>query len=1219
MKYRKTAVVIMLCLVFLASLFPQASSASAIGESTIEFDVVMDSGVYAYWLFDSDADPYIRTPGSLCYYAADWVVWNQAPEGNGNCILGCDPRTCDDAGSGVLSSSTCTAENTYVLSGTTGVTIEIDDLQLTSLQKRNWGVLGQSGDRRDYTGGTAEIKVSGTPMLTVIDVRLTSDVNWPAPAGPGYSAVGSGWGTIDVEHSHPDWINEFDNGSGQVKFSFTMTGTPSHCWDAYNVHLTIQGADHEEVTVSHDIHGPGYYDFSPTGVSLNVTSIAVCDEEYNLNSFTVIQVMDFGGTPPDGIDHFITYCYWELGTVLCSINTSATFDFSGIPEATEVDPYDIRILKRTDPTKNWEIYPDYTLVDSTHIRANNLTSFSQFALGIVRKTVSIPIWPTNAASVTRSQSFTLTVGGAICDDGCNIQYRADWGDGSYSDWTLPVASWPNSGWVSLPGHTYYSAGTYDVRAQARSAVDIGEVSYWSAVKSVDVVSIPIQNRRIDFDIRIDGGGRGPFMFNDVYAYNKLLWNPDGRGNGNCDSTGSGLASFGDCTYAFNHVVTDTEKTAIEIDNFALYSFEKVNEEVPGEGGDRRIYIGGTAVITDDGTPKLKLTDCQITLDVTWPEPYGSGMSVNGSGRGTIDLTSDPAWKDDFDSGNGQVEFEFSAMNPVVQNCWGAYETHLTIKPSNYREETQGLTVNNNGPLNFPKTKTLLNIKSFTKGGLNQDLGNFMINKVGKDPGGTPPSGITKVIPYCYWELGTVLDSVTTDVTFDFSGLPGIDSPVNLRILKRENAGSLWEVYADSTLIDSTHIRANNVTDFSDFGLGEYDTQQVPVTANVTGPPDGEWYSNEDDILGLSEITGTVSYDSLVTDLAENCTSFSLYSKGMDLYWNGVSWQPDVYWLAANVTAFSGYTPDEPVTGDWVSIDALPVWSQDVYSIVVRVTDTVGTVYTCDVSGFIYDYGDPAVTVLSFDDNSTWWLRGGMEYQLKWLADDETGIRDTVRLSFFDGTDYSLISEYEQNDGIYDWIVPVVNVDNAHIMVEVEDGAGMAWYGRSNSFGIDSTAPEISIDDIPGPVSSKTVVRGCCVDPDTLPWPYREEFTRGQVKIKLCNDENNTCWNESGWGTEETWLDGYTKITVENLGSMSVSGNYSAMWIFPLPQLENGSSYTVTSVVPDFVGNIAMAQEQFICQESLPGILGDVNGDGVVNVLDVTEIIRIILQLPPYDF
>ena len=385
------------------------------------------------------------------------------------------------------------------------------------------------------------------------------------------------------------------------------------------------------------------------------------------------------------------------------------------------------------------------------------------------------------------------------------------------------------------------------------------ISVWSILLCVLslFISQQIPAQTIDFEGVVDSGpafGSWAFDFDDTpcdpgpddgnesYAYVEIVWHVPAQGDGSCivDPQGSGVQSSGICTAEDTAVLDGTDGVTIEFGNLSLSSFEHRNWCNVGQLGDHRVYTGGSGSIKVNGVTKLKIVNARISLDVDYPIPLGVGGlvgAVRGSGWGTIDMDlSDADWIAEFDpDGAGQVEFTFGSFSPVNQDCWGAYEFELQIGSAPPRmggdeiivvPVVENLVVVNvvaPGVLSLMSgdvdARAELNVKEFENGGLNEDMNAFMAIQVLDDPGGIPPVGIEIISPYCFWELGTALDSITADVTFDLSEMPGIQTPDNLRILRREDADAPWEIYPDQVLVDAIHIRANDVTEFSLWCIG----------------------------------------------------------------------------------------------------------------------------------------------------------------------------------------------------------------------------------------------------------------------------------------------------------------------------------------------------------------------------------------------------------------
>ncbi len=99
--------------------------------------------------------------------------------------------------------------------------------------------------------------------------------------------------------------------------------------------------------------------------------------------------------------------------------------------------------------------------------------------GVV-ETVFTPTTPSGTTSGSTGTSYTYSTGGASSNLGHTVQYQFDWGDGNTSGW-LPVGT-------TSASHTWSSAGTYSVKAQARCATHTSIVSSLSGTLSVVITT-----------------------------------------------------------------------------------------------------------------------------------------------------------------------------------------------------------------------------------------------------------------------------------------------------------------------------------------------------------------------------------------------------------------------------------------------------------------------------------------------------------------------------------------------------------------------------------------------------------------------------------------------------------------------------------------------------------------------------------------------------------
>jgi len=378
----------------------------------------------ASWMFDADDPTYFTHDGSPFTFEGEFPYSNYAYR-----EFTWDENA--DDGDGKLSASTCTFEAISNLAGTAGVTLKLYNFVIASFEhinttdrNANWSISGQAGDRRNYVGGIGEIYVDDVLKFRATNCRLTVTVPYPTEAemeaiyggnftnniGTGAEVTGSGWGEIDAAASDDIWEADIDiNNTDQVSFSISsISSVIQNYYGYYDMTINVNGSNvvndmrFDAVAVS----GDGVFD---NGVSIHLDSGTDGHETTNMsdgNRLFANRIGDAaGGTLPDGINLIYDGHYWELGTTYGTFQTDVTFDISTIPGIT--DPANLRILKRATPNGNWVVYGDFTRDGSATLTANNVTSFSDFAIGSIGAD-ALPVELTSFTANQTSNSVTLT-------------------------------------------------------------------------------------------------------------------------------------------------------------------------------------------------------------------------------------------------------------------------------------------------------------------------------------------------------------------------------------------------------------------------------------------------------------------------------------------------------------------------------------------------------------------------------------------------------------------------------------------------------------------------------------------------------------------------------------------------------------------------------------------------------------------------------------------
>jgi len=96
------------------------------------------------------------------------------------------------------------------------------------------------------------------------------------------------------------------------------------------------------------------------------------------------------------------------------------------------------------------------------------------------ETISTPSTPSGSSTGIVNESLTYITGGSTSSLEHSVQYRFNWGDGNYSEWSSSTSA----------THSWSSPGKYMIQAQGRSSADASIFSSWSGSKSVTINPTP---------------------------------------------------------------------------------------------------------------------------------------------------------------------------------------------------------------------------------------------------------------------------------------------------------------------------------------------------------------------------------------------------------------------------------------------------------------------------------------------------------------------------------------------------------------------------------------------------------------------------------------------------------------------------------------------------------------------------------------------------------
>jgi len=104
-------------------------------------------------------------------------------------------------------------------------------------------------------------------------------------------------------------------------------------------------------------------------------------------------------------------------------------------------------------------------------------------------------------------------------DGDSVDVRWDMGDGT-------VTGWKRGGGVSSITHTYYTAGSYSVKAQPRDNHDTGS---WTPGKTIEITDDGSSSNNLDITIKVKDKETDEFLKNSVVVINSVSKNTNEDG------------------------------------------------------------------------------------------------------------------------------------------------------------------------------------------------------------------------------------------------------------------------------------------------------------------------------------------------------------------------------------------------------------------------------------------------------------------------------------------------------------------------------------------------------------------------------------------------------------------------------------------------------------------------------------------------------------------
>lgn len=154
--------------------------------------------------------------------------------------------------------------------------------------------------------------------------------------------------------------------------------------------------------------------------------------------------------------------------------------------------------------------------------------------------------------------------------------------------------------------------------------------------------------------------------------------------------------------------------------------------------------------------------------------------------------------------------------------WYIDDVQIYVTPS--ASNTQNISGGNTNPTTFTGTGTTIQFTTANTGAVD-----LSVERINSSPGGPLPSGLTNLGPV-YWNINVTSGTVngTYSITFDVSGVSGVNNPSTLRLLKRNNPNEPWTDLGVPNNVNGTLLTWTGLTSFSEFGMGGGGDNPLPV-------------------------------------------------------------------------------------------------------------------------------------------------------------------------------------------------------------------------------------------------------------------------------------------------------------------------------------------------------------------------------------------------------
>jgi len=351
---------------------------------------------------------------------------------------------------------------------------------IAGTQTINWSVYRSNNSVYD---SSVDIQIDSGTLASLGAGQTTSIINfndtWPGSTGTQYLIIVISVNDDSDTTNNTEISNAITVNPEPIGLSITGPSEVNENSSAnYSTILSFSDGSSQIVT-------PVWSENSPSYASVNSSGTVATGNVLSNQTFTLTATCcGFTATKT------ITIIYIRVATGI-DIDGPSYMDESGIEDYDADIIYDNGSEQAISPS--WSENSYYASVDSNGtVFSQPVSSNSTFTLtasygGFTdTKTITIEDEVINTPSVSSEPSEledgvsgTFYASSVSSNLGHSIQYRFDWGDGSYSSWSSSRSA----------SHSWSTRGTKYVKTQARCATHTSEVSSWSSSRSVRIFSI----------------------------------------------------------------------------------------------------------------------------------------------------------------------------------------------------------------------------------------------------------------------------------------------------------------------------------------------------------------------------------------------------------------------------------------------------------------------------------------------------------------------------------------------------------------------------------------------------------------------------------------------------------------------------------------------------------------------------------------------------------